>query len=898
MTIGEFAFCNCQKLTDLIIESGVLTIGNYAFVSCVSLMEVSVPVSVTALGNGAFSSCCALEMVLLSEGLLSIGDTAFAGTLILSSIVIPASVATVGQQLFYGSYIDLIFCHASEQPDGWNGDWLSGSDNPTVEWGHVYGDWTDNEDGTHIRFCTVAGCTASETASHEIADYWCANVTYHWRECEHCSIETDKGEHTYETEWTTDGTYHWHVCSVCGGRESDKAAHSYDNACDTTCNVCGAERSITHDYETEWTTDETYHWNVCNVCGVVVGEKLVHIYDNDCDTTCNVCKEERSITHDYETEWTTDGTHHWHVCSVCSVIEGDKIAHYGGTATCLQKAICDACQKAYGELAAHNWVDDECTVCHEQRNTEGLTFGLINNDTEYEVTGYTGTATTVRILTTYNGKPVTAIANNAFVSCTTMQKVIIPSSVLTIEASAFEMCSNLETLEIQHGLTTIGDGAFFYCTALKTVILPNSVTTIGDSAFRGCDALEVVIIPSSVTTVGSDAFTGSSETIFHVNWQTDERPDGWKSNWCTDYAQIVVGHDLVYTDNGDGTHTITCSIPGCEYSKTENHNWKSVWVTSDDYHWHECVQCGDVEGSMVEHDYETEWTSDGTHHWHVCSVCGVIEGEKATHTYTNTCDTACNVCGAIRTITHTPEAEPATCERSQLCSVCGEVVVAAHTAHDEYGICTVCDPDATRGFVYILNSNDNTYTLYTIGTASASSIVIPKYYNNLPVTVIKDNVFANKTAITSVAISDKITTIEASAFANCTNLLTVDMGDGVTTLGNGVFSGCSSLHTIYMSDSLTTIGSQTFRSCALTSITIGANVTSIGDGAFASCLSLTTVIIDSEYVAVRLTNTQSCGYLVNSATTVYVKSNITQIGSLLTNVNLYTATTSDMTGYD
>ena len=57
--------------------------------------------------------------------------------------------------------------------------------------------------------------------------------------------------------------------------------------------------------------------------------------------------------HSYSDEWATDGTQHWHECTVC----GDKTdvgAHSGGTATCCDKAVCDVCGKEYGELDADN----------------------------------------------------------------------------------------------------------------------------------------------------------------------------------------------------------------------------------------------------------------------------------------------------------------------------------------------------------------------------------------------------------------------------------------------------------------------------------------------------------------------------------------------------------------
>ena len=55
--------------------------------------------------------------------------------------------------------------------------------------------------------------------------------------------------HTYGA-WSNDDTDHWHECTdaACtdkAGSVKDKAAHIYDDAADTTCNVCGYVRTVT-----------------------------------------------------------------------------------------------------------------------------------------------------------------------------------------------------------------------------------------------------------------------------------------------------------------------------------------------------------------------------------------------------------------------------------------------------------------------------------------------------------------------------------------------------------------------------------------------------------------------------------------------------------------------------
>ena len=63
-------------------------------------------------------------------------------------------------------------------------------------------------------------------------------------------------EHNYG-DWSKDGTSHWHECTDadCPNREesiNDKAAHVYDDDADTTCNVCGYERTVAPPAPTEF----------------------------------------------------------------------------------------------------------------------------------------------------------------------------------------------------------------------------------------------------------------------------------------------------------------------------------------------------------------------------------------------------------------------------------------------------------------------------------------------------------------------------------------------------------------------------------------------------------------------------------------------------------------------
>ncbi len=90
--------------------------------------------------------------------------------------------------------------------------------------------------------------------------------------------------HAPSTEWEHDETHHWHDCVADDGQEYDKAEHSYDNACDTTCD-CGYVRTVYHDFTGDFTYDADGHWHICKTEGCdVTDTKQPHSW-NDGDIT-------------------------------------------------------------------------------------------------------------------------------------------------------------------------------------------------------------------------------------------------------------------------------------------------------------------------------------------------------------------------------------------------------------------------------------------------------------------------------------------------------------------------------------------------------------------------------------------------------------------------------------
>ena len=290
---------------------------------------------------------------------------------------------------------------------------------------HSYGDWS--KDGTsHWHECTDTDCPNREESVTDKAAHVYTDDTD--TTCDVCGYERTvtppSHEHSYG-DWSKDGTSHWHECTDtdCPNREesiTDKAAHVYTDDTDTTCDVCGYERTVTppsheHSYG-DWSKDGTSHWHECTDTDCPnreesVTDKAAHVYTDDTDTTCNVCGYERTVTppsheHSYG-DWSKDGTSHWHECADddCPNREEsitDKASHVYTDDT---DTTCDGCgyertvtppshEHSYGDWSKdgtshwHECTDTDCPNREESITDEAAHVYTDDTDTTCNVCGY------------------------------------------------------------------------------------------------------------------------------------------------------------------------------------------------------------------------------------------------------------------------------------------------------------------------------------------------------------------------------------------------------------------------------------------------------------------------------------------------------------------------------
>ncbi len=129
---------------------------------------------------------------------------------------------------------------------------------------------------------------------------------------------------------------------------------------------------------------------------------------------------------------------------------------------------------------------------------------------------------------------------------------------------------------------------------------------------------------------------------------------------------------------------------------------------------------------------------------------------------------------------------------------------------------------------YQVNQDEKTVTIVRCPPSLEGDVTIPstahfdKIDKSYTVNSIGENVFENKTGITSIDFPNSITGIGDYAFRNCSGLTSLVITSNVMSIGSSAFYGCS----------------------RLTSVEIPSNVTSIGDYAFNGCTSIKNLTIE------------------------------------------------------
>ncbi len=422
------------------------------------------------------------------------------------------------------------------------------------------------------------------------------------------------------------------------------AEHVYDNACDTDCNLCGEVREVPHAYSSA--CDAT-----CDLCGDVRVVAAAHTYDNACDAVCNLCGATRTVEHTYSGACDP-------LCNVCGAPQANAAAHtydnacdtecnVCGTVRAIVHAYsgdcdvtCNVCGDEREALAEHthdNACDTSCNVCGEVRVTEHAYAG--DCDTVCDVCGDVRTTATAH---TYD--------NDCDTSC--------------------NVCDAVR--ETVHAYSGDCDTNCNVCGEERDALAQHTHDNTCDTVCNVCGATREV----------EHTYAGDCDTVCDVCGAMREALGEHEYEDDADTVCDVCGAERDAVHQYSGVCDTTCNLCGEEREVNAQHTYDNACDTN-------CNVCGAVR--VTEHEYTAACDVD-------CGICGFVRTDAAAHTYDNACDTECNVCAAIRATVHTYSSA---CDTS--CNVCGEerAVNEQHTYTNACDTsCNFCGATRTTEHIY------------------------------------------------------------------------------------------------------------------------------------------------------------------------------------------------------
>lgn len=105
-------------------------------------------------------------------------------------------------------------------------------------------------------------------------------------------------------------------------------------------------------------------------------------------------------------------------------------------------------------------------------------------------------------------KNISKVDECAYRGCDKLESVTISGNGI-IPSGLFAECSRLKNVTINEGITGIGESAFRE-TVIKKLVLPSTVITVNDNAFAYCGQLEKVVLDERLNVIGYQAFMNTT----------------------------------------------------------------------------------------------------------------------------------------------------------------------------------------------------------------------------------------------------------------------------------------------------------------------------------------------------------------------------------------------------
>ncbi len=359
---------------------------------------------------------------------------------------------------------------------------------------------------------------------------------------------------------------------------------------------------------------------------------------------------------------------------------------------------------------------------------------------------------------------LTEIPKNAFKGCKNLKKIVVPSQCIVFHESAFEGCTSLDTIELKmfedkdhnvsdtlHGALTIGKNAFKGCTALKNITNQERLTTIYDNAFEGCTSLTEINL-TQLRVTGSYAFKGCTQ-LANVETSAETSIGEYMFFGCTALESFAFKGSQLNT----GAFMGCVNLKNFTFVPNTDPNAKFLGISS-----YALASTAIQSVTLPNGEYPL-----GESAFADCANLTTVRLSQATRL-----------------------------------SFAGTSPFAGCTSFTAY--------EADGSQEYTVENG----VLYTKGLTSLVSVPTGMTSVTLPssVTTIGSGAFAGVANMQSVDLSN-ITNFNKYAFAN-SGIVEITLPAIMTILPEGAFFGCEKLTTVNGSENILTIGKQAFYNCA------------------------------------------------------------------------------------
>ena len=201
-------------------------------------------------------------------------------------------------------------------------------------------------------------------------------------------------------------------------------------------------------------------------------------------------------------------------------------------------------------------------------NTKLRTIVISDKETEITPNEFLGCSA---LQTIQLGPEITSIGEKAFYGCSKLESIVIPDAVNSLGNNCFENCYSMTSVKMGNGVSAIPIYTFCGCSALTDMQIGTGVKPIDSYAFSGCSSLPTIQIPQNVTNIGDYVFNGcaSLKTVLMQDGGTELNLGSNGSNplfVSCPLDSVYIGRNITYpTDSNKGyspfyRNTKLCSV--------------------------------------------------------------------------------------------------------------------------------------------------------------------------------------------------------------------------------------------------------------------------------------------------------------------------------------------------